>query len=179
MDAEQTLYLFVDLKTDGPTTWPAVVAALQPLRDGGYLTTYNGITITPGAVTVIGTGNTPLDQVQGRKSRDYFYDAPLALLGTTFSHITSDVSPTASTDFAAVFGTISGSSFNKTQLATLRSQISTAKSKGIKPRYWNQPAWPLSTRNYIWRTLVEEGVGMINADDVAEAAGFGGVAGFW
>ena len=29
----QTLYLFVDLKTDGPTTWPFVLKALQPLRD--------------------------------------------------------------------------------------------------------------------------------------------------
>jgi hypothetical protein len=27
----QTLYLFVDLKTDGPTTWPVVVKALEPL----------------------------------------------------------------------------------------------------------------------------------------------------
>lgn len=27
----QTLYLFVDLKTDGPTTWPYVVRALEPL----------------------------------------------------------------------------------------------------------------------------------------------------
>ena len=27
----QTLYLFVDVKTDGPTTWPYVVRALQPL----------------------------------------------------------------------------------------------------------------------------------------------------
>jgi hypothetical protein len=30
-DGGQTLYLFVDLKTDGPSTWPAVVKALQPL----------------------------------------------------------------------------------------------------------------------------------------------------
>ena len=27
----QTLYLFVDVKTDGPTTFPAVVQALEPL----------------------------------------------------------------------------------------------------------------------------------------------------
>lgn len=29
--ASQTLYLFVDVKTDGPTTWPYVVKALAPL----------------------------------------------------------------------------------------------------------------------------------------------------
>ncbi len=30
-DGSQTLYLFVDVKTDGPTTWPYVVRALEPL----------------------------------------------------------------------------------------------------------------------------------------------------
>jgi hypothetical protein len=29
--AGQTLYLFVDLKTDGASTWPVVVKALEPL----------------------------------------------------------------------------------------------------------------------------------------------------
>jgi len=30
-DSSQTLYLFVDVKTNGPTTWPYVVKALEPL----------------------------------------------------------------------------------------------------------------------------------------------------
>lgn len=30
-DGGQTLYLFVDLKTDGASTWPVVVKALEPL----------------------------------------------------------------------------------------------------------------------------------------------------
>ena len=30
-DGTQTLYLFVDVKTDGPSTWPYVVKALEPL----------------------------------------------------------------------------------------------------------------------------------------------------
>jgi hypothetical protein len=134
-DSSQTLYLFVDVKTPGEATWPYVVQGLQPLRDAGYLTTYNEAGVTYGPVTVIGTGNTPLDQVQGKPVRDYFYDAPMALLGTTFSSITSDVSPVASTDFAAAFGTITGTEFNSTQLATLRSQVATAKSKGILSRF--------------------------------------------
>lgn len=131
--SSQTLYLFVDVKTPGAATWPYVVKELQPLRDAGYLTTYNGTGVTPGPVTVIGTGNTPLNQIQGKSPRDYFYDAPIPTLGTTFSNITSDVSPIASTDFAVVFGTIKGK-FNDTQLQTLRSQVATAKSKGILTR---------------------------------------------
>jgi hypothetical protein len=42
-------------------------------------------------------------------------------------------------------------------------------------RYWNQPGWPISTRNGIWRLLRSEGVQFVNADDVGAAAGFGDV----
>ena len=179
-DSAQTLYLWVDVKTDGALTWPYIVQALEPLRAGGWLTTYtSGTGVTPGAVTVIGTGNTPLDQIQDQTNRDYFYDAPLPLLDSTFSNITSDISPIASTDFTSVFGTINGTEFSNTQLATLRSQIATAKSKGIAARYWDTPAWPIATRNAIWSTLVSEGVGLLNADDVHGAAGYGGVNRYW
>lgn len=162
----QTLYLWVDVKTSGAQTWPYVVQALEPLRAGGWLTTFNGTGVTPGAVTVIGTGNTPLNQVQGVSPRDYFYDAPLATLDTAASNITADVSPFASVDFAAQFGTVRNETFNSTQLALLRAQIATAQSKGIKTRYWDQPGWPVSTRNAIWRILWDEGVDLLNVDDL-------------
>ena len=91
-DNTQTLYLYVDVKTDGETTFPYVIKELEPLRAAGFLTTWNGTGITPGAVTVVGTGNTPLNQIQGVEPRDYFYDAPIPYLGTTFSNITANVS---------------------------------------------------------------------------------------
>jgi hypothetical protein len=178
-NADQTLYLFVDVKTAGETTFPEVIKALQPLRDGGWLTTYDGNVVTKGAVTVIGTGNTPLDHVQGVNNRDYFYDAPLPLLGSAFANITAEVSPIASTNFEAVFGTINGTTFNAAQLALLDSQIETAKSKGIAARYWDTPAWPIATRNAVWSTLLSHGTGLLNADNLAEAAGFDGIGGFW
>ena len=54
-----------------------------------------------------------------------------------------------------------------------------AHSKGIKLRYWDQPAWPISTRNGIWRQLVSEGVDIINADDLEGAAGFSDESNYW
>lgn len=169
----QTLYLFVDVKTDGPSTWPTVVKALDPLRKLNYLSIANATSFIPGPVTVIGTGNTPLNQVQPVTPRDYFYDAPIPTLNTTFSNITALVSPIASTDFAANFGPVLGTSLNDTQLALLRSQVQVAHAKGIMLRYWDQPGWPLSTRDGLWRQLTAEGVDLINADDVMAAAGFG------
>lgn len=168
----QTLYLFVDVKTNGLATWPYVVRALEPLRNASYLTTYNGSAVTPGPVTVIGTGNTPLSLVQPLAKRDYFYDAPIPLLNSTFSNITASVSPIASTDFAVQFGDVRGETFNATQLALLRSQVAVAHRKGIMVRYWDQPGWPVGTRNAVWRTLWSEGVDLLNVDDLEGAANF-------
>ena len=174
----------MDVKTAGEETWPYVVSALEPLRSAGYLSTVQSTTstsFTSGAVTVIGTGNTPLDQIQGVAPRDYFYDAPLALLSTSFSNITSLVSPIASTDFAASFGKVANTSgvFNETQLALLRKQIAEAHGKGVATRYWDQPAWPISLRNGVWKQLWDEGSDFINADDVLAAAGFSDESNYW
>ena len=173
------MLLYIDVKTDGATTWPAVVSALGPLRSEGYLTTFNGTAVTTGPITVIGTGNTPLDQIQPVQQRDYFYDAHIPLLSTTESNITATVSPVAAADFGAVFGPINGTTFNSTQMATLQSQIAVAKSKGIMARYWDTPGWPISTRNAVWGILLEQGVGLLNADDLPAAAGFGAYYGMW
>ncbi|KAF2685300.1 hypothetical protein K458DRAFT_301055 [Lentithecium fluviatile CBS 122367] len=168
----QTLYLFIDLKTDGPTTWPAVLSALEPLRKEGYLSSYDGTAFTSRPVTVIGTGNTPLWLVQAAVPRDAFYDAPLALLNSTYTNVTANDAPIASTDFAASLGEVRKPELNETQLATLRAQIKTASDKGIKARYWNQPQFPIGVRNAVWRGLWEEGVGLLNVDDLEGAAGF-------
>ena len=68
---------------------------------------------------------------------------------------------------------------NKTQVALLRSQVKTAHGKGILLRYWDQPGWPISTRNGIWRQLKSEGVDLINADDLEAAAGLSDTSNYW
>ncbi len=48
------------------------IKALQPLRDADT-SALQRTAVTPGPITVIGTGNTPLNQVQGVNNRDYFF----------------------------------------------------------------------------------------------------------
>ncbi|EPS34875.1 hypothetical protein PDE_09839 [Penicillium oxalicum 114-2] len=168
---DQTLYFFIDLKTSGHDTLKAVIKALEPLRQKGYLTTLQGgQNLTNGPVTVIGTGNTPLDMVAPVSDRDYFFDAPLADLGKLeYSNITALISPIASTDFKATVGTVTVDTdpiLDDDQLKALRDQVSLAKSRGIGARYWNTPSWPVRTRNLVWRTLLREGVALLNADDL-------------
>ena len=62
--------------------------------------------------------------------------------------------------------------FNATQMQTLNDQVATAHSKGIAVRYWDQPGWPVGTRNAIWRILWDAGVDLLNVDDLEGAANF-------
>ncbi|KAE8146337.1 PLC-like phosphodiesterase [Aspergillus avenaceus] len=80
-DPSRSLILLIDSKTDGDATWDSVVAQLAPLRDRGYLTHFNGTDVVNGPVTVVGTGNTPFNQVTANTTyREIFFDAPLELL---------------------------------------------------------------------------------------------------
>jgi hypothetical protein len=169
----QTLYFFIDLKTAADETWPAVLEALEPLRSGDWLTTYDGTTLRKNPITVIGTGNTQLSDVLASSPRDVFFDAPLRELNDSkYKDLTANESPIASTNFASSFGEVRKREFNDTQLETLRNQLDMAHKKGIMARYWNQPAYPIGTRNAVWRILWDEGVDLLNVDDLVGAAEF-------
>lgn len=176
-DTTQTLYFFIDVKTSGHETFQAVIKALEPLRRKGYLTTLKGgKTVETGPVTIIGTGDTPLDMVLPVKDRDYFFDAPLASLSEAkYAKVDHTVSPIASTNFVAAVGQVTIDTepvLRDDQLKALRAQISLAKQRGIGARYWNTPNWPVRQRNLVWRTLLQEGVGLLNADDLDAVTSF-------
>ncbi|KAJ7254019.1 hypothetical protein B0H12DRAFT_567853 [Mycena haematopus] len=167
------LQLLVDMKTDGPSTLPFVLSALQPLRERGYLTTCvsNG-TCTLGPVVVVGTGNTPLAGIQALSPRDVFFDAPLTgkhndRLNSTFN-IT--ISPIASTDYEVAVGWSGIGSINQTQLAAIQTYVADAHALGLRARFWDTPGWPIQARNNVWHTLIDNGADWLNADDLEAAA---------
>lgn len=149
-----------------------MLKALQPLRDAGYLTTYysNG-TLVPSAITVIGTGNSPLDLVRTLDPRDYFFDGPLTNLsgGDIFK---PTLSPIASTDYAVAVGWNGLGTIPDDRLTTLKKLIDDAHALGIQARFWDTPGWPVSARNNVWKVLLENGVDWLNADDVEAASEF-------
>ncbi|KAJ6519918.1 hypothetical protein C8R45DRAFT_809166 [Mycena sanguinolenta] len=170
MSSATPLQLLVDMKTDGPSTLPFVISALQPLRERGYLTTCasNG-TCTLGPLVVVGTGNTPLDGILALSPRDVFFDAPLIgkSLNSTFD-IT--VSPVASTDYEPAVGWSGIGTINQTQLTAIQTFVADAHALGIRARFWDTPGWPIHARNAVWQTLIDNGADWLNADDLEAAA---------
>ena len=76
----QPLTLLVEFKTSGPTLWPYLFSALEPLRSRGYLSHWNGTHVVSGPVVVVATGDAPFDRIASDQTNPYhdiFYDAPL------------------------------------------------------------------------------------------------------
>ncbi|KXG47830.1 uncharacterized protein PGRI_017000 [Penicillium griseofulvum] len=59
--------------------------------------------------------------------------------------------------------------FTQTQMRRIRDQVRIAHQHGLKVRYWALPSWPRSLRNHIWRVLAQEGVDILNVDDLISA----------
>lgn len=171
VSAGQTLYLWVDVKTGAEETWAAVKSALEPLREKGYLTTLGSGVVKRGAVTVIGTGNTPMDQVIKETERDYFVDGPLLALKE--QGITKEMSPIASCDLPAVVGTVGPDGLNATQMEMVRDVVKTAGERGIKTRFWDMPGWPVGKRDKVWQQVVDAGIYLLNVDDLEAAKNMG------
>ncbi|KAH6636887.1 PLC-like phosphodiesterase [Chaetomium tenue] len=168
-DPDQPLVLLVDIKTDGSETWPWVMKQLAPLREKGWLSYYENDQFHQRPITVVGTGNAPFDQILGNSSRrEAFFDAPLDKLENSGYNLTN--SYYASADFWKAIGAVwwtQGPS--KSQLEKIRSHIREAKNRGLVSRYWGLPWWPIHARNQVWKVLVDEGIGMLNVDDLEAA----------
>ncbi|KIW33694.1 uncharacterized protein PV07_00522 [Cladophialophora immunda] len=75
----------------------------------------------------------------------------------------------ASVSFNSAIGWPWRGTLSRRQLEMMRKQIAGAHARGLKVRYWSVPSWPRGMRNYLWRTMVKEGVDYLNVDDLKSA----------
>ena len=169
-DPNQTLVLLIDFKSNGTQLWPLVNAQLEPLRRGGRLRHWSGISgkITPGPLTVVATGNVPYDLVVANHTyRDIFFEAPLNDLSSGLYNGTN--SYYASAKLGKAVGSPVFGHFKASSMRAMTMQIGEAKNKELVSRYWGTPAWPVSVRDRVWNVLVKSRVGMLNVDDLESA----------
>lgn len=180
-DSDISITLLIDFKSDGHKIWPVLQSQLKTLHEKNWLTHYDGKAMHQGPLTIVGTGNTPFELVQQNSTDRYiFYDAPLRTIAEPQYNSTN--SYYASTSFGAAIGRLWLGRLNSKQESTMKKQIQAAEDKGLKSRYWDTPAWPISYRDHVWGKLMEMNAGMLNVDDLASATrwnwGFCVVAGF-
>ncbi|OTA89313.1 hypothetical protein M434DRAFT_398650 [Hypoxylon sp. CO27-5] len=161
----RSITLLVDFKTSDTRTLDAVVKALQPLRDGGYLSRVEGGKFVEKQVTVVASGSAPFDRINsgdGVPNRDVFYDAKVDQWDPKYTSINSYY---ASADFESAVGNPgSAEAFSQDQKDKVQSQVQPAHAAGLKVRYWNLPG------DYLWEPLLALGVDRLNADDMYDTA---------
>lgn len=170
-DPRATLFLFIDIKTEGYDAWRVVYENLKPLRDYGYLSFFNGEEIVYSAITIIGTGNTPYELINEIPYRDVFLDGDLLALDEKDSNGLSKyhkgLSPIASTSLRKAIGEIGDLGINETQKLQMSKLIDQAHhSLGIMTRFWDLDYWPTFKKYNIYKTLRELGCDFLNADDL-------------
>ncbi|KAH1844391.1 hypothetical protein KXX55_002750 [Aspergillus fumigatus] len=166
-----SLTLLIDVKTDGHTSWPVVMNQLAPLRAGGWLSHWNstGDGLAWRSIIVVGTGKTPFELINAdAEYRDVFFDAPLDQLADDAS-FTANNSYYASASLKEVVGTIWPWGPSRHQKDIMKRMIDTAAARGLVPRFWNIPGWPVRLQMKLWRFLMESGIGILNVDELFEA----------
>jgi hypothetical protein len=170
-DVNATVVLLLDFKSESKDLFPPIMDALEPLRSKGYLTTWTSSTntITPGPLTIVASGNARYEDVTSNTThRDIFLDAPLASISDSKYNTTN--SYYASISLKEAVGYLWAGKFSSSQLQTVKGQIKAASGKGLKARYWDTVSWPIPWRNEVWTTLMDEGTGMLNVDELESAA---------
>jgi hypothetical protein len=163
-----TLTLFLDFKSNGSDLWPLVNNELETLRSKNYLTHWSNRTktITWAPLIVVASGTAPFSLLTSNNTyRDIFYDAPL----TNISDPKYDSSNSyyASAPMGKTLGKMWFWKFSTKQMEKLKTQVAAALEKGLKPRYWDTPSGKgkEKLRDYVWRVLLDIGVGMLNVDE--------------
>lgn len=154
--------LLIDLKTGGEETYRALRPVLSKYAE--MLTRFTPTSTTPGAVTVILTGNRPVQMVAVEPERLCALDGRLSDLDANPS---VHLFPLVSESWSPTFKKFEASGLSEADRTKLRQLISKTHSQGRRLRFWGVP-----DQLVVWREFYSEGVDMLNTDDLPGLAAF-------
>jgi len=151
-DAEN-FYLWIDIKTDAPSTYAVLKKVLEKYAD--ILTRYENDTVIPGAVTVILTGSANLNLIRNEPIRYAGIDGGRAALD---SDVSANLIPAIGLPWRREFPQFKGT-LTLAEREKLAEQVRKAHDKGRKLRYWGAP-----DHEEFWKILYDADVDFINTD---------------
>lgn len=157
-----TLTLLVDIKSEAEPTYRVLRDVLMPYA--GMLTRYENGNSTPGAVSVVLSGNRPRALLAAETTRLATLDGRLSDLGTGASpNLISLVSDNWQLSFTwRGVGEIPAGEHDK-----LVAFVRRAHAEGYRLRFWATPETPAA-----WSELRKAGVDLIGTDDLHSLAAF-------
>jgi hypothetical protein len=154
--------LLIDLKTNGPTTYAALKKVLEKYADF-----INSPTAGPGArkaVNVVATGNRPAAVIAADATRLVGIDGTLSDLD---SDQPANVIPLISDNWRSFFKWRGKGPISPEEHEKIVAAVKKAHAHGRRLRFWATP-----DNTAIWQELFDDGVDLLNVDDLAGAARF-------
>jgi hypothetical protein len=155
-------WLLIDQKTAAEPTYKALHEVLARYQD--ILTSVTGDKLNKRAVTVVISGNRPLDYMKAQPTRYAGVDGRLADLK---SDAPAHLMPMISDNWTLHFAWRGEGVIPLGQLERLKSIVEQAHERGRVVRFWATPETPA-----LWRELRSAGVDLINTDKLAELRDF-------
>jgi hypothetical protein len=154
--------LLIDIKTDWKTTYPVLREVLKMYAD--MLTTFRENSRETNAIMAIITGDRSKSMFEGESLRYAALDGELEDLG---SILPSTSIPWISSNWARSFKWRGKGAIPDDEKARLKQIVAKAHSEGRRVRFWGSPDFP-----EFWHELIEDGVDLINTDDLEGAQRF-------
>lgn len=149
------IVLLVDIKSEAEETFRQLERALGPYER--FLTRFSPAGVEPGAVTVVVSGNRPVELISEQAERWVAVDGRLSDL--TGGQLDASLMPVVSGDWREVFSWRGSDEMPAEERAQLDTLVQLARAQNAKLRFWNAPDIPP-----VWAVLYDAGVDLINTD---------------
>ncbi len=156
------MILLVDIKSDAAETYTVLRDVLADYRD--ILTKFHDGNVTPGAVTVVISGNRATEMMAGESARLAGVDGRLDDLATGVS---AQLMPLISDHWGRHFSWRGTGEMPAAEREKLRTLVQQAHEKGQRIRFWATPESPP-----LWSELLDAGVDLIGTDDLEKLSQF-------
>ena len=154
--------LLIDIKSDGTTTYRALRDVLAGYEE--MLTRFTPTSTVPKAVTIILSGDRPVQLVAGESYRLCALDGRISDLEANPS---VHLFPLISQSWRPTFGAFEAGGLPASDRTKLRDLIARTHAQGRRLRFWGVPDQPV-----VWREFYSLGVDMLNTDNLPGLAAF-------
>ena len=154
--------LLIDIKTNGAQTYAVLRTVLA--KYAGIINVPTAGTTPRRAINVVATGNRPAALITADATRLVGIDGTLSDLD---SDAPANLIPLLSHNWAAVFKWRGKGPIPPQEREKIRSAVQKAHSHGRRLRFWGAPDNPV-----VWQELYDDGVDLINTDDLPGIARF-------
>lgn len=157
-----TITLLVDIKTNGAAAWAALHELLA--QYDSLISVTHGEGYTEKAVTVIISGDRPIQEIENSKPRRAGIDGRVADLASDKS---AALLPLISDNWTSHFRYRGVEAMPDAERKKLHDMVERAHAKGRRIRFWATPENPV-----LWQELKDAGVDLIGTDDLEKLSTF-------